>query len=171
MLAELRQPLSAAGLAERLGLPRQKVNYHLRELESHGLVKLAGERRHGGITERLLEASAATYVVSPEALGESAADPARVADRLSARFLIALAARLIREVGGLIRTAEGTDKRVATLAIDTEIGFADGAERQRFAEELTQAITELAARYHHDDGLPHRLIVASHPTPKEATDD
>jgi DNA-binding transcriptional ArsR family regulator len=45
LLAELAEPASASTLASRLGLPRQKVNYHLHELERHGLVKLVEERR------------------------------------------------------------------------------------------------------------------------------
>ena len=32
LLSELVEPASAAALAARLGLPRQKVNYHLRAL-------------------------------------------------------------------------------------------------------------------------------------------
>ena len=123
LLAELREPASAAALAARVGLSRQKVNYHLRSLEAHGLVREAGQRRWGGLTERLLVATAASYVVSPGALGESAADPARSADRLSARYLVALAARIVREVGDLARRADADGKRLPTLAIDTEIGF------------------------------------------------
>src|SRR5687768_12037577 len=84
LLAELREPASAAALAERVGLPRQKVNYHLRILESHGLVSLAGERRWGGLTERRLVATASSYVVSPSALGPIAVDPERKMDRLAA---------------------------------------------------------------------------------------
>ncbi|MCU1377268.1 MAG: helix-turn-helix transcriptional regulator, partial [Acidimicrobiales bacterium] len=33
LLAELAEPGSAAALALRVGLPRQKVNYHLKALE------------------------------------------------------------------------------------------------------------------------------------------
>src|SRR5918993_5212722 len=95
ILSELAQPSSAANLATRVGLTRQKVNYHLRALEDHGLVRLAEERKWGGLTERLLVATAASYVVSPDALGPIAADPGRDADRLSASYLIALAARII----------------------------------------------------------------------------
>jgi DNA-binding transcriptional ArsR family regulator len=167
MLAELRQPASAAALAQRLGLARQKVNYHLRALESHGLVAVAEERMHGGLTERLLGATAASYVVSPAALGSSAPDPARVGDRLSARYLVALAARLVREVGAMAREAEAEDRRLATMAIDTTIGFATPEDAASFADELTNAVTQLAARYHHDDGVPHRLVVAAHAVPKE----
>ena len=168
LLAELAEPASAAALAERLGLTRQKVNYHLRTLEAHGLVRVAEERRWGGLTERLLVATAASYVVSPGALGDAASDPARASDRLSARYLVALAARLVREVGDLARRAEPTGRRLATLAIDTEVRFRSAAERAAFAEELTDAVTALVSRYHDETapgGRRHRLVVAAHPLP------
>jgi DNA-binding transcriptional ArsR family regulator len=168
LLAELAEPGSAATLANRLGLPRQKVNYHLRTLEEHGLVRLAEERRWGGLTERLLVATATSYVVSPAALGEAATDPAKSQDRLSARYLIALAARMVREVGLLVRRAESGRQRLATLALDSEISFRSAAERAAFTEELTAAVTRLVARYH-DASAPgsraHRVIVAAHPVP------
>lgn len=166
LLAELAEPASAAALAERVGLARQKVNYHLRTLEAHGLVRVAEERRWGGLTERLLVATAASYVVSPGALGEAASDPGRTSDRLSARYLIALAARIVREVGDLARRAEKADKRLATLAIDTEIRFRSPAERTAFADDLTAAVTRLVSRYHDPDGRPHRVVVAAHPIPE-----
>jgi DNA-binding transcriptional ArsR family regulator len=168
LLAELAEPGSAATLANRLGLPRQKVNYHLRTLEEHGLVRLAEERRWGGLTERLLVATATSYVVSPAALGEAATDPAKSQDRLSARYLIALAARMVREVGLLARRAESNRQRLATLALDSEISFRSAAERAAFAEELTATVTRLVARYHDASALgsrAHRLVVAAHPVP------
>lgn len=170
LLAELSEPASAAALAARVGVARQKVNYHLRTLEAHGLVRQAGTRRWGGLTERLLVASAASYVVSPGALGPAAADPARRADRLSASYLIALAARVVREVSALVRRSEEADKRLATLSIDTEIRFRSPAERAAFTRELTQAVAALAARYHDEHapgGRAHRLVVVAHPLPRE----
>ena len=167
LLSELAEPGSAATVAARVGLARQKVNYHLKALESHGLLELAEERMRGGITERVLRATAAAYVVSPAALGESAADPDDAPDRLSARYLIALAGRVVREVGGLAQRAAAAGKRLPTMAIDTEIRFRSAEDRAAFADELTAAVIDLAARYHHDDGRPHRLIVAAHPRPEE----
>jgi hypothetical protein len=123
----------------------------------------AGERRWGGPTERLLVATAASYLVSPGALG-----PVR-ADRLSTRYLIALGARMVREIADLARRAERTGKRLPVLALDTEIGFASAAERAAFTEELTGAVTALVSRYHHPGGRPHRLVVAAHPVAKEAS--
>jgi DNA-binding transcriptional ArsR family regulator len=168
LLAELSEPASAAALALRLGAARQKVNYHLRTLEAHGLVEVAGERRHGGLTERLLVASAAAYAVSPGALGAVGADPARGADRLSAAYLVALAGRAVREVGDLVRRSRRADRRLVTLALDAEIRFRTAAERAAFADELTAAVTALASKYHDGtaaDGRSYRLIVAAHPAP------
>src|SRR5687768_12074570 len=109
LLAELAAPASAAGLAARVGIARQKVNYHLRALEAHKLVQAVGERRWGGLTERLLVATAASYIVSPSAMGPVASDPNRTADRRSASYLIALGARIVAEVGDLWRRASEAD--------------------------------------------------------------
>src|SRR5262245_1773012 len=168
LLAELAEPASAATLGTRLGIARQKLNYHLRTLEAHGLVKEAERRQWGGLTERLLVATAASYVVSPSTLGQVASDPGRSADRLSASYLIALAARMIREVGALLRRARESGKRLPTLSLDTEIRFRSVAERAAFSNDLTQAVTQLVARYHDaaaPDGRWHRLVLAAHPLP------
>jgi DNA-binding transcriptional ArsR family regulator len=171
LLAELAEPASAAALAARLGIARQKVNYHLRALEAHHLVRVAEERQWGGLTERRMVATAASYVVSPRALGPAAADPDRAADRLSARYLIALAARVVREVGDLLRRSGEADQRLATLSLDAEIRFRSAAERAAFTHELTDAVTKLVARYHDESapgGRAHRLVVVAHPLPHEA---
>jgi DNA-binding transcriptional ArsR family regulator len=171
LLAELGEPASAATLATRTGITRQKVNYHLRALEHRGLVVAAGERKWGGLTERLMVASASSYVVSPTALGPVGADPTRSGDRLSASYLVALAARSIREVGELWRRSRDADKRLATLSIDTAVRFASPSERARFATDLADAVTSLVARYHDETaprGRTHRLVVAAYPAP--ATD-
>ncbi len=168
LLAELAEPASAAGLAARLGLPRQKVNYHLRTLEAHDLVREAEIRRWGGIKERLLVASAGAYLVSPEALGPAAAEPGRTPNQLSASYLIALAGRVVREMGDLLRGARRAGKPLASLAIDTEIRFRSAAERASFTRELTEAVAALAARYHDETaprGRRHRLLVMAHPLP------
>jgi DNA-binding transcriptional ArsR family regulator len=163
LLAELTRPGSASTLAAKIGLPRQKINYHLRTLEHHGLIQLIEERRKGNVTERVLQATAASYVITPAALAAVAPDPGRAPDRLSARWLLALAARLVRDVGTLITGADRARQRVATYALDGEIRFAGPADRAAFAEELTATITRLTAKYHSEDGRKHRLVVAVHP--------
>ena len=168
LLAELAEPASAATLASRMGLARQKVNYHVRTLEACKLIEVAEERLWGGLTERLFVSSARSFVVSPEALGPAAVDPARAKDRLAASYLIALGARIVREVGDLWRRARQADKHLATLSLDAEIRFASPSDRAAFTRDLTQAVTELVSRYHRATavgGRPHRLVVVSHPLP------
>ena len=170
LLAELASPASAAALAARVGLARQKVNYHLNALETHGLVRPAEERKWGGLTERLLVATAASYVVSTGALGPIAADASRAIDRLSASYLISLGARVVREVGDLVRRAANTGKRLATLAVDAEIRFRSATDRAAFSAELAEAVATLVSKYH-DESAPggrlHRLTVVAHPLPQK----
>ena len=167
LLAALAEPASATALAARAGLSRQRANYHLRALERHGLVELVEERRKGNMTERVLRATAASYVISPTALADVAPDPDRAPDQLSARWMIALAARLVRDVGELLGGAAAARQKLATFAIDSEIRFASAADRAAFAEELSRSLTALAAKYHDsaaEGGRPHRLVVALHPS-------
>ena len=174
LLAQLTEPRSAAMLAAAAGLPRQKVNYHLRTLERHGLVELVQERRKGNVTERLLQATAASYVISPAALAAVAPDPARAPDRLSARWLLALAAQLVRDVGDLITGADRAQKKLATFATDGRVRFASAADRAAFTAELMQAVTALVAKYHDeraDGGRDHRLVIAIHPAVTAGTEE
>lgn len=171
LLAELVAPASAAELAQRVGLARQKVNYHLRTLEAHGLVREAETRRWGGIVERRMVATAGSYLVCPTALGPAASTPERTVDQLSASYLVALAGRAVHEVGDLLRRALAGEKRLATLSIDTVITFRNAEERAAFSRELATGIATLAARYHAPDapgGRAHRLVVLAHPVAADA---
>ena len=167
LLAALATPASAAQLATQVGLSRQQANYHLRALERHGLVELVEERRKGNCTERLMRATAASYVISPSALSAVAPDPERSPDQASARWMLALAARLVREVGELITRSTAARKPLATYAIDTEVRFATAADRAAFARELGDAVADLVAKYHDQnaaDGRDHRVVLALHPS-------
>jgi DNA-binding transcriptional ArsR family regulator len=171
ILGELTDAESAAGLARKLGVPRQLVNYHLRQLEADELVETVGERRKRNCTERLVRAVARSYMISPAALGALAAHPDHVEDRASSAYLVAAAARLISETSEQRAIAQRAGKRVATLTIESDVRFATPAAQRRFAEELTEAVAALVTRYH-DDGAPSgrrfRLLVGSYPTPAAA---
>ncbi|WP_329034021.1 helix-turn-helix domain-containing protein [Streptomyces sp. NBC_00178] len=173
ILAALTEPGSAAMLAARLGLPRQKVNYHLKELERHGLVELAEERRKGNVTERVYRATASSYVISPSALAAVSPDPSRSPDQLSGHWLLALGARMVREVGALLTGAARAQRRVASFGIDAEVRFASAADRSAFAEELTEAVAALVGRYHDESapgGRRNRVIVGVHQIPDARPD-
>lgn len=174
LLAHLNDPDSAAGLARRLRLPRQRLNYHLRELERAGLVELVEERRKGNCLERVVRATARSFVISPEALGVLGPTPETAGDRMSSAYLIAAAGRTIRDLAVLETRARKQGKRLATLTLEADVRFASARSRAAFAEELADAVARLAAKYHDErapGGRRFRLLAAIHPTPTEGESD
>ncbi len=166
ILAQLTQPDSAAGLSRRLNLPRQRLNYHLRELEKEGFLECVEERRKGNCTERMLKATAQAYVITPEALGALGETVDAGTDRFSAAYLGAAAGRTLRDMADLSARARAEGRRIATLTLETEIRFSSTASRAAFAEDLSDAIARLAAKYHDDcapAGRRFRLVTLVHP--------
>ena len=167
ILERLAEPNSAAGIARDLGLPRQQVGYHLRELEHAGLVEFVEERRKGNCLERVVRAAAQSFVISPDALGKLGAAPAERRDRFSIGYLVGLAARAIRDLAAICARAEQAGKRVSTLAFEVDILFASAESRSRFADELADSVARLAAKYHDETapgGRRFRLFGGIYPT-------
>ena len=132
LLEYLSQPNSASGLARRLGMPRQVLNYHLKALELAGVVELVEERPARGMKERVLRATAQSYLISPEALGAVEPDPTRLRDRFSWAYLVAAAAKIVRDLGILRRRADRAGQRLATFTLETEVRFASASDRDAF---------------------------------------
>jgi DNA-binding transcriptional ArsR family regulator len=166
LLEKLAEPGSASSLARDLGLPRQRLNYHLRELEKAGLVELVEERRKGNCVERLVKATARSYLISPEVLGALGRTPEEQQDRFSASYLMAAAGRLLHDLSEADAKASASRKRVATLTLEADIRFASADSRAAFAEELSAAVAQLVAKYH-DDTIPGgrttHLMIGAYP--------
>lgn len=168
ILGELAEPDSAAGLARRLSLPRQKLNYHVRQLEEQGLVEAVGERKVRNCTERLVRAVAKSYVISPVTLGPLAADPTHVRDHASSAYLVAVAARTLKEVAALRVRAGRAKKRLPTLTLQSEVTFASQERQHAFAAELTKEVARLVAKYNDEGasaGRRFRVTAAAYPAP------
>ena len=166
LLGALGEPDSAAGVARRLGLPRQKVNYHFRQLENDGLIELVGERRAGNLLERVFRATARTYLIAPAALGDVAADPSRVGDRLSSAYLAAVSASAIQDLARLRSAADQKGKVLPTLTLETEVRFATVEDQRAFADEMAKAFTRAVTRYHTDAaprGRTFRFFLGGYP--------
>src|SRR5215470_17965570 len=118
MLESLERPDSASGLARRLGIPRQKINYHLRKLEEAGLVELVEQKMRRGCLERIVRVTARAFVVSPEFLEGLAADPETIADRYSSAYLVAAAARMVRQVADQREKSEKAGQLMATFTLE-----------------------------------------------------
>ena len=166
ILERLREPDSASGLSRLMKLPRQKLNYHLRELEKHGLVEQVEERKRGNCVERIVRATARYYLISPEALGNLATDPDQIQDRFSSTYLVAVAARAIRDLAILRTRAEKAGKKLATFTLETEVKFASAAGLNAFSEELANSVARLVAKYHDEKtrgGRLYKFIIGSYP--------
>jgi DNA-binding transcriptional ArsR family regulator len=153
ILATLREPGSAASVAAKLAAPRQRIGYHVRALERAGLVVPVTERAHGGLVERLVQASAAAYVVAPQALGPLAPDATTISDRFSTGYQLAVASRIIHDLTDLRARAERARKTVPTLTLDTRVRVASAEAQQAFATDLANAVARVIEK-HHDDRTP-----------------
>lgn len=172
LLEQLEEPASAAALARRLDLPRQRINYHLRELESQRLVELVEERRKGSCVERLYQRTGRAYAISTAALGRLGTTPDEVVDRMSSDYQIALASRAVRDLGALQVGARAAGKKLSTFALEVDIRFASAESRHAFAEELAASVAELV-RKHHDEraeeGRDFRFYVGAYPRRQSPT--
>jgi DNA-binding transcriptional ArsR family regulator len=166
LLERLREPASAAEVARSLGVPRQRIGYHVRELQKQGLLREVGTRRKGTATERLLQTTARHYLISPEVLGGLGADPADVRDRLSSSYLVAVAADTIRAVAHLRAGAEREGKKLPTLSMQVDVRFSSAERQHAFARELADAVAHLVQRYHDAEagnGRTFTFAVLGHP--------
>src|SRR5215470_5242838 len=166
ILTALRDPDSSAGVARSLGLPRQRVGHHVRTLEAAGLLTCVGERKKRNCVERLLQASARTYVLAPRLLGALGLTADEVRDRFSSTYLLAAASKVIEEVTALRPKAEAAGKKLPTLTLQTEVRFASARSQNEFLEELLAAFSDLVARHHRPDvpgGRTFRISLLGHP--------
>jgi predicted ArsR family transcriptional regulator len=179
ILGHARTPVSAAGIAAAMGRPRQVVNYHVRELARAGFLRKAGRAKKRGLTEQRYVVSAQAYVLAPEMLGAlDATATTATTDKASAAYLLMLATRLQRELSESWRKADASGTALPLLSLDTEFGFASVADRARFAQALTSAITTVVAEHTTiaeracDPSTPieargkYRLVLGCYPTPE-----
>jgi len=166
LLSELGAGDSAAGLARRVGLTRQQVNYHLRELERRGFVKEVEQRKKGNCVERIVKATARSYLISPEVAGALAADPSHVKDRFSSLYLIASWAAAIKELATVRRRAANVKKKSASFTLQVDVRFATQSSLAAFTEELSNEVARLVAK-HHDESAPegrlYRFLIGAWP--------
>ena len=174
ILAALREPDSAAGLARRLRLPRQKVNYHVRELARARFLERAGRRRRRNMIEQRYVARARGYVLAPELLGDLKVERGQFEDTFSAAYLLSLSAQLQSELGRAASEAREQGKRLATLSLCSALRFESAEQRAAFTNELQRAVTDVVARfsspYTKPDGTaapgrPYRLVLGCYPIP------
>jgi DNA-binding transcriptional ArsR family regulator len=169
ILERLREPASAATVARELRLPRQRVNYHLKELEKAQLVRAVGERRSGNFIETLYESVARTFVVSPRVAW---ADPRRataLAEQFSLEQLVLLGERLQRDAAVLLDRAAFDGQQIASASVETDVRFATAQDRAEFLNAYLAAVGPLIKRYASATGSPYRVALAAYPDVEDAS--
>jgi predicted ArsR family transcriptional regulator len=166
LLHLLERPQSAPQLAKTMGMPRQRVLYHLRLLEAQQLVEAHDHGNVGRRIDRSYVRTATSYAIAPKTLGGVAVDSRTVVDAFSSAYLSAVTGRALNDLAALGRAAAARGKRVPTLTVETDVRFATPADQRRFADELTTALATLAAKYHQPDapqGRTFRVFACGYP--------
>jgi DNA-binding transcriptional ArsR family regulator len=180
ILDALREPDSAAGLARRFRMPRQKMNYHVRELARAHFLERAGQRRRRNMIERRYRTTAQGYVLSPELLGRMGLPREHAEDVLSAAYLLGRMAVAQAELVYASREAATQHKRLTTLSVSAELRFESAEQRAKFAAELQRSIIDVIGRFASPHtmadgsagaGRPYRLLLGCYPIPPKPTED
>jgi len=163
VLEALREPAAAATVARRIGLPRQKVNYHLKELERAGLVTRVEERRVGNFVETVYRAVARTFLVSPEVAWADRRRFETLRSQHSLETLVLLGELLQRDAADLLDHAAFDGAEIASASVSAEVSFADEQERAAFLSAYLEAVAPLLEQYGRKDGAPYRVVLAAYP--------
>ena len=163
ILETLREPGSAAAVAREVGETRQKVNYHLKELERVGLVQPVGERRAGNFIETLYEATGRSFLVSPSVAWSDRRRVDALRQQHSLENLVMVGGQLQRDAISLLDRAAFDGEEIASAAVEADVHFADERDRAKFLEEYLAAVQKLCDRYGGRQGLPYRVVLAAHP--------
>jgi DNA-binding transcriptional ArsR family regulator len=168
ILQRLDEPRTCTELAEYFDETPQKVYYHVKALESAGMVEKVDERRVRGMVEGYYQASARSYWLAPKLVGQIGGE--KIAqDQLSLRVLLELAEEVHDDIGKLgNRSAVGQD--VPSLSLSAHIHLPDGSRRAEFLQELQQVFQALARKYSLPDSEPlitdeqgFRLVLMCYP--------
>src|ERR1700749_2417906 len=115
ILRRLAGPSTCTQIGKQLGASPQKIYYHVKQLQTAGLVELVDERRIRGITEGIYRAVAHSYWVSPELVGRIG--PPREGNQYGLGYLLDLSEGLQSDLAGLA-AQEGSPP---TLGISGEV--------------------------------------------------
>ncbi len=173
-----REPASASEISQKLGLSRQRVNYHVRILARSGFLQRAGRRRRRNMIEQRYVASARAFLLSPELLGGVGADWRRVEDTAGAGYLLALNCQMGSDLVRVCRESGRTGERASALSLKSQFRFESSEQRERFERALEKAVVRVVTDHTSPNlkpdgspgpGSPYRLVLGCYPyLPREA---
>ena len=163
VLDALRIADSAATAARRLGEPRQRINHHVRELASAGLLVEAGERRKGNFVEQLYESVAGTFILSPRLMWGDRERLEAIADQVSLEHLVEFGEPVARDAATLLDRAAFDGEQIPSAAVEATVRFADAQARAAFLEEYVDLTARLIERYAARAGTAFTVGLVVHP--------
>lgn len=166
LLGRLREPASATQVAAVLGLPRQRVNYHLRALEDAGLVELVEERQRRGCVERIVRTRPGALLVDPTVMDTAVTQSH---DQYAAEHLIEVATGTVRDVARMQASAADQGKRLLTFTVEAAVRLRRPQDVHDFTGELAEAVKAVVERYDCAGGRPYRVVAGGHPAPRGET--
>lgn len=148
ILRRLDESRSCPELADYFDETPQKIYYHVKALETAGLVEKTSEKRVRGTVEGFYRAAARSYWLAPSLVGRIGGER-QARDQMSLRVLLELAEEVIDETGKLgSASAAGDD--VPSLSLSAHIHLPDARRRAAFLKDLQATFQQLAEKY----GLP-----------------
>jgi DNA-binding transcriptional ArsR family regulator len=154
------QAESAVSISRRYEMSRQRVGYHMRDLERAGFIEVSEERQQRGLKERLYRAKPVVYVNKVRDV------PTSSQDRFSWANLLNSFAQGLWELTTIRRLADKQGKKLATLGIEGEIHFQTPAARKAFTQELVREVERLIEKYDKPEvtgSRPFKLLVGAFP--------
>ncbi|HWL45582.1 MAG TPA: helix-turn-helix domain-containing protein [Ilumatobacter sp.] len=155
----LKQPHSAAELAESMDVPVTRLYHHLNRLEQVGVIRVVATRRVGAVTERRYQVTARSLRLSETS--NDRYDPRELSQAMGAMYDFAKL-QLQREVetGAFHGRSNERDSMLALQGLNLS---AD--QREQLVGRLREVIDEFAALDDPADGAGGQfvLFVAAHP--------
>ncbi|WP_245546950.1 SRPBCC domain-containing protein [Nocardia brevicatena] len=156
IIRALAQPATCADVAKLLDQSPQRVNYHVKRLVEHGLVRQIAERTVRNLREVIYQAAGRSYWLSPGLVGHIGGR--RPSDAISLGHLLDLAEEVQQDVAGI----DLAHPDLPSLGISGEIRIRPD-QRGEFLTELQSALQALFTKYGGSDGDSFKLAVACYP--------
>ncbi len=172
ILAALQEPGSSSSVAATMGLPRQRLNYHVRALEAEGLLRHVEDRKKGNCLERVVRTEAQSHVIDPGILGSGWFVRRRGPQRsfsFGADELVAASCRTLNQLGSLLEADPQEISRIPSLSLETHIRFRSRDAEVAFATALRELLDSLIEQHHDEDateGRTFRITIGGHLDPE-----
>ncbi len=143
MLRLMDHPRTCLELGKIFGETPQKINYHIKALQSAGLVEQVGERRIRGTVEGSYQARARSYWLASDLVGQiGGADIAQ--DQASLRHLLSLTEEMRGDIGHL---AQKVGRDMPSLGLSLHVELDDESRRAEFMADVQKMAQILARKY------------------------